>query len=119
MKEFAKKFYSSRRWKETREAYLRSVGGLCELCYRAGKTSPAVIIHHKIPVTPETINDPTVTLSWSNFLAVCRNCHEKLHQGEIEAPLEPGEIRLKPLPLTQRTRYTVDDITGEVKIIGD
>ena len=35
-KEFAKKFYKSKAWQRTREAYAASVGQLCEDCLDAG-----------------------------------------------------------------------------------
>lgn len=79
MKEFAKRFYKSKAWQSTRLAYLKSVGGLCERCLKKGLYVPAEIVHHKIYIDEQTINDPSVTLSWSNLEAVCRNCHEDEH----------------------------------------
>lgn len=78
-KEFASAFYGSPAWKECRDGYLRSVGGLCEVCYAKGKIVPAEIVHHKIHLTPTTISDPTVSLSWDNLQAVCRECHAEAH----------------------------------------
>lgn len=82
MKDFAAAFYKSRRWQACRAAYLRSVGGLCERCLRKGLYRPAVIVHHKVYITPETIDNPDITLSWSNLEAVCRECHEDEHRGQ-------------------------------------
>ena len=82
MKDFAESFYKSRRWKATRSAYLRSVGGLCERCLRKGLYRPAVIVHHKVYITPQTIDNPDITLSWNNLEAVCRECHEDEHRGQ-------------------------------------
>ena len=79
MKDFAVKFYKSKRWQATRNAYLRSVGGLCERCLKQGLYKPAVIVHHKVYITPENIDDPSVTLSFQNLEAVCRDCHELEH----------------------------------------
>lgn len=42
--------------------------------YRAG-----VIVHHKIHITPENINDPSVVLNWDNLQLVCRDCHAEIH----------------------------------------
>lgn len=81
MQEFAEKFYFSTGWRKTRKAYLSSVGGLCERCLKKGLYHPAVIVHHKVYITPDNINDPNVTLNWNNLEAVCRECHELEHAG--------------------------------------
>lgn len=81
MKDFAKSFYKSRRWQTTRLAYLKSVGGLCERCLKQGLYKPAVIVHHKVYIDPETINNPEITLSWGNLEALCAECHQKEHLG--------------------------------------
>ena len=79
MKEFAAAFYKSKAWKDCRAAYLRSVGGLCERCLARGLYVPGEIVHHKRHITPETVGDPSVTLSWDNLECVCRECHAKAH----------------------------------------
>lgn len=82
MQDFAKSFYKSKRWQSTRLAYLKSVGGLCERCLKNGLYHPAVIVHHKVYINSENINNPEVTLSWGNLEAVCRDCHEREHTGD-------------------------------------
>lgn len=79
MKDFARGFYSSRAWKDTRRAYAASVGGLCEECKGKGLVVPGEIVHHKTELTPQNINDAAVTLSWSNLCLLCRECHAKAH----------------------------------------
>lgn len=79
MKEFAKAFYKSRTWRNTREAYAKSVGGLCEDCLAKGLYHPGEIVHHRTELTPENIADPEVTLNWKNLKLVCRDCHAKAH----------------------------------------
>lgn len=79
MKEYATAFYSSKAWKETRRAYRKSVGGLCEICLKKGIYRPGEIVHHKIHLTPENITDPAVALNWNNLQLVCRDCHAELH----------------------------------------
>lgn len=80
MREFAKTFYQSQAWKETRKAYVASVGGLCERCRAKGLIVPAEIVHHKIHLTPDNITDPNITLDWSNLEALCRQCHGDMHR---------------------------------------
>jgi 5-methylcytosine-specific restriction endonuclease McrA len=79
MKEYAKTFYKSKAWQRTRTAYAQSIGGLCEEClsngiYRAGK-----IVHHIKEISPDTIDNPEVTLSWDNLRLLCVDCHAKVH----------------------------------------
>ena len=79
MKPWAKDFYCSQAWKSTREAYKSSVGGLCELCWSKKIVKPGEIVHHKVPLTPENISDPQITLSFDNLCLVCRDHHAQLH----------------------------------------
>lgn len=81
MKDWAKGFYKSAAWKSCRAAYAASVGGLCERCLQRGVYKPGEIVHHKVWLTPENINDPAVTLNWKNLELVCRDCHAELHDA--------------------------------------
>lgn len=92
-KEFAKGFYRSKAWQHCRAAYAASVGGLCERCFRNGIVTAGEIVHHKIHVTPETINDPQVLLDWSNLELVCRECHRALHEEQFHKGLDPAKRR--------------------------
>lgn len=74
MKEFAKKFYLSKAWRNTREAYYRFRCGICERCGAAGD-----IVHHKRYLTPSNIHDPSITLSFANLELLCQECHNKEH----------------------------------------
>nr|DAG22870.1 MAG TPA: HNH endonuclease [Caudoviricetes sp.] len=74
MKEYAKKFYTSKAWRETQRAYMQSKHYVCERC---GK--PAVIVHHRTYITPSNINDPNITLNWNNLEALCATCHQHEH----------------------------------------
>lgn len=101
-REFAKSFYNSKAWKECREAYKRSVYGLCERCLANGKYVPGDEVHHKIYLTPENIRDPNVTLNWDNLILLCASCHSKEH-NEKYGPLQEGLLfdengDLKPIP---------------------
>ena len=54
-KEYAKRFYASKAWRDTQKAYMQSKHYVCERC---GK--PAVIVHHKTYISPKNINDPNI-----------------------------------------------------------
>lgn len=90
VRDFARSFYSSKAWQETRRAYRKSVGGLCERCLAKGIYRAGVIVHHKVYLSPDNINDPDVSLNWNNLELVCRDCHAAEHEKIIR-------------------RYTVDD----------
>lgn len=72
-------FYRTTAWVNTREKYKQSVGNLCERCMAKGIITPAEIVHHKIPLTKDNVNDPNITLSWDNLEALCRKCHAEVH----------------------------------------
>ena len=82
MKDFARQFYSSDTWKETRKAYKKSVGGLCELCLAEGRYTPGDIVHHKIHLTPGNISNPGIALDWGNLQLVCRDHHAQIHSKQ-------------------------------------
>ena len=79
MKAFARKFYNSQAWKRTRNAYFSARGGLCENCLKQGRFSAGEIVHHKIELTPNNIENPEVALSWGNLELLCRECHAEKH----------------------------------------
>ena len=81
MKDYAKSFYKSRAWQHCRDAYAKSQAGLCERCLKEGKIVPGEIVHHKVYISPENINNPEITLNWNNLELVCRECHEREHKG--------------------------------------
>lgn len=83
MKKYAEQFYKSRQWQQTREAYSKSVGGLCEDCLELGYITAGEIVHHKKHITPDNITDPNITLAWDNLRLLCRACHEKAHKRQI------------------------------------
>jgi 5-methylcytosine-specific restriction endonuclease McrA len=74
MQPWAEAFYRSKAWRQCRHAYFTSRHGLCERCGAGGK-----IVHHKIELTPDNINDPNVALNWDNFELLCQDCHNREH----------------------------------------
>ena len=76
MQDFANRFYKSRRWRDCRRAYIAKRllidGGLCEECREA----PGFIVHHRVKLTPENINNPSIALNHSLLAYVCKDCHD-------------------------------------------
>ena len=77
MKPYAKPFYTAQKWRKTQKAYMIQK---CYICERCGRT--AEIVHHKIYITPENINDVNITLNFNNLEALCRTCHQVEHNSE-------------------------------------
>lgn len=84
MKEYAASFYKSKQWQDCRASYVKMVGGLCEDCMKHGIYKAGEIVHHKIHITPENIQDITITLSFDNLKLVCRECHAMEHGAHIK-----------------------------------
>lgn len=81
-KDYAERFYNSRRWIGCRASYIaqriRIDGGRCEHCNQ----DIGYIVHHKTPLTPSNINDPTVALNHDNLEYVCTKCHNIEHKSK-------------------------------------
>lgn len=77
MKAWAKSFYLSQSWEQTRAAYLTAQDFICERC-----GEPAKIVHHKKYITRDNVNDAGITLSWDNLEALCQDCHNKEHHKQ-------------------------------------
>lgn len=86
-KQWAKKLYNSKAWKECRASYIESVYGLCERCSTAG-----YIVHHKIVLTPKNINDPWITLNHAVLEYLCLDCHNHEHMGTAEPITAQGTV---------------------------
>ncbi len=74
-------FYHSAAWQKCRAAYIAYVGGLCERCKMKGIIKPGYIVHHKEWITMDTIQDPSVLLSFDNLEYLCQDCHNREHHG--------------------------------------
>ena len=98
LKTWATTFYASKAWHDTRDAYLSSVGGICERCDARGEISAAKIVHHKTYLTRENINNPAISLAWRLLEALCQDCHNKEHhRGEtVERYTFDGEGNVIP-----------------------
>ena len=96
MKEFAESFYKSKAWQQCRSSYSKSVGGLCECCLKRGLVKAGEIVHHKVKLSPDNINDPAVALSWDNLELLCRDCHAKAHGSAKRYKVdEIGRVTIK------------------------
>lgn len=82
--EFAKKFYNSKQWKKCRQSFISYRitvdGGMCQHC----KDKLGYIVDHIEEITPDNINDPSITLNHDNFQYLCLECHNTKTFGKKE-----------------------------------
>lgn len=90
-KEFSKAFYNSEAWDKARRLALSRDNFLCQDCLNNGYITSAEEVHHIIELTPENINDPSITTGLNNLVSLCHVCHTKRHS--------PSHVK----------RYSVDD----------
>lgn len=74
--DYAKAFYTSKKWVDCRIGYMQSQYYVCERC-----GDVATICHHQEYITPANIHDPNVTLNWNLLEALCQTCHNVEHHG--------------------------------------
>lgn len=104
MKPWAKKFYASEAWQQTREAYLISKNYLCERCSTVTNPVPATVVHHKKYLTERNINDPAIALCQDNLEALCQDCHNKEHHKQpLKVPYKwDSDGNILPIPPIQK-----------------
>lgn len=77
-----KNFYNRKMWQQTREAYIKSVGRLCERCRAKGLIVPAEIVHHKVHLNEMNVMNESIAYGFDNLEALCRSCHAEEHEEE-------------------------------------
>lgn len=88
------RFYTTWPWIKCARAYKIEKGGLCERCLAKGLIVPGAEVHHKIRLTPDTLNDPAVALNWDNLELLCKECHLEEHRGARWRADELGHVDL-------------------------
>lgn len=87
-------FYTSWPWIKCARAYKIDRGGLCERCLAKGLIVPGVEVHHKIHLTQDNLDDPSIALNWDNLELLCKNCHLEEHRGTRWRADELGHVDL-------------------------
>ena len=79
MQDYAKRFYKSKAWQRTRAIAWARDKGLCVDCMRKGIITPAEEVHHNEEITPDNIDDASITLNLENLVSLCKECHAARH----------------------------------------
>lgn len=74
-REFSRNFYKSKAWKKCREYIYNKYHGLCVECGKPGEE-----VHHIIWLSPDNMNDTSITLGEDNLILLCRDCHMNKHR---------------------------------------
>ena len=73
-------FYTSNIWSEFRRNLILERGIRCEHCGELILQSHEVILHHKIFLTEENVNDYEISLNPENIMIVHHKCHNEIHE---------------------------------------
>lgn len=91
-------FYKTAQWVNCRNSYAKSVGGICERCYKDGIIKHGEIVHHKIHITPENVHNPEITLNFANLELLCRDHHAEVHKKQQKRFLVDTDGKIRPKP---------------------
>ena len=76
-KAFAKSFYNSQAWRDTRKQVLRRDLYTCVYC-----PNRAEEVHHIVPLDALNISDYNISLNPDNLISLCGTCHKKITNGD-------------------------------------
>lgn len=88
------KFYKSKEWRQVKDEVLKEQKHECQECLRQGKITIADTVHHVqfVRKWPELALSKYYVYNgkqYRNLIAVCRECHNKLHPEKSFKKKEP------------------------------
>lgn len=95
-RQFAKAFYNSKIWKKQRIYMLKKYNYLCSCGSLASE------VHHIIHLTPENINDYSISLNEKNLCIYCKECHFAQHR------LDAGIVHIDKEYMFDEQGYAVE-----------
>jgi hypothetical protein len=75
-----KTFYASEKWQKLRRVLISERGPICEHCKNIVPRTKDLIGHHTIELTPENVNDYSISLNSEKIELICFDCHNKEHK---------------------------------------
>lgn len=84
---------NSKRWRDVRGRRLSADKFLCQQCRARGKLTPAVHVHHIVPVeTAHTAADmQRLCYDINNTISLCERCHTEVHTERRKKGTEKAE----------------------------
>jgi 5-methylcytosine-specific restriction endonuclease McrA len=69
-------FYKLAAWRRVRDEVFHERGARCEICgqFIRGR----YVVHHLVPLSPETIDDEAIAYGKDNLQLLCLECHNTL-----------------------------------------
>ncbi len=85
--------YNTTTWREMRLAKLMR-SPLCEICELEGKTTLAEDVHHALSFL-DVPEDEMLRVAYDadNLISVCRKCHNRCHNGDLQGTKSLDEIK--------------------------
>lgn len=105
-----KSFYRSLKWRKFRNGIIHERGPVCEECGKV-LTDPldCEVDHDPIELTPENVNDASVSLNPANVKVKCNDCHNKRHH-RFGHQAEHGVYIVYGPPLSGKTSYVIKNM---------
>lgn len=72
-------FYASEKWIKFRQLIISQRGLRCEYCGQQVARLSELTLHHKKELTPENVNNVSISLNPENVMVVHHECHNKIH----------------------------------------
>lgn len=82
-----KRFRDSKWWKMKAKQIMKGSHYACQICKHNGIDRVADEVHHIIPLSVDFDN----RLEDSNLIALCEQCHDDVHSGDLSIPPEIGK----------------------------
>lgn len=76
-----RRIYDLAFWKKLRMQILKRDNGLCVMCLKQGRLTPATDVDHIIPIFMGGTNSP------DNLQSLCRDCHKQKTSSENKKPV--------------------------------
>lgn len=76
------KFYKSSKWIRFRRYIMERDHHTCQICLENNKVVDATLVHHIVPVRENW----ELRLNENNVIAVCDECHNKIHKNKNTPP---------------------------------
>lgn len=80
MKQYAEKFYKSKKWQKVRAYVWSRDKGLCQRCLRNHIIKAGDTVHHIVEISQDNITNEAITLNPDNLETLCRDCHAAVHK---------------------------------------